>query len=537
MTPAADPRASQAAQGAAQPGVDDDTVWRTLVGFCAYRIVVALLLSLGYGLFNNLFAIGLQQPALAGFTVIAYLVAAGMLLVPALMRKPSITLQVTLQVVVDTAAVVMLMYASGGIRSGLGVVLLMSLAGAGLISRGRLAFLNAAIAAIAVLGEHFIQVVNNDAPPADFLQSGLMSLAYFATAGLGSTLARYARASQKIAEQRSIDLANLSQINELVIRDMQDGFLVVDEKDAIRQHNPRCAQMLGPVPGRGSSLRGYSPELAHLLANWRGDPRPAFFTLGNPSSAAELQVHFVAIGTGEPPPTVIFIEDVGRMREHAQQMKLVALGRLTASIAHEIRNPLSSIGHAAELLSEDVKEKPEQRLISIIRDNVFRLDRLVQEVLYLNRRDRAEPEAIEPRAYLANFVHEFCASEKVPERGVVLDLRTQQRMRFDRQHLDQVLWNLARNAWRHGRKGEGSLRIALSPGPATGTLALDVFDDGLGVLPEAQAHLFEPFFTTDAQGTGLGLYIARELCDGSGANLNYMDDATGGQFRVTMKGA
>ncbi len=424
MTPAADPRASQAAQGAAPPGVDDDTVWRTLVGFCAYRIVVALLLSLGYGLFNNLIAIGLQQPALAGFTVIAYLVAAGMLLAPALMRKPPITLQVTLQVVVDTAAVVMLMYASGGIRSGLGVVLLMSLAGAGLISRGRLAFLNAAIAAIAVLGEHFVQVVNNDAPPADFLQSGLMSLAYFATAGLGSTLARYARASQKIAEQRSIDLANLSQINELVIRDMQDGFLVVDEKDAIRQHNPRCAQMLGPVPGRGSSLRGYSPELAHLLANWRGDPRPAFFTLGNPSSAAELQVHFVAIGTGEPPPTVIFIEDVGRMREHAQQMKLVALGRLTASIAHEIRNPLSSIGHAAELLGEDVKEKPEQRLISIIRDNVFRLDRLVQEVLYLNRRDRAEPEAIEPRSYLANFVHEFCASEKVPQSGVVLDLRT-----------------------------------------------------------------------------------------------------------------
>jgi two-component system, NtrC family, sensor histidine kinase PilS len=536
MTPGADPRAPQSAQQDV-PAVDDDTVWRTLVGFCAYRLVVALLLAVGYGFFNNLFAIGLQQPALAGFTVVAYLVIAGMLMVPAMLREPSITLQVTLQVVIDTAAVVVLMYASGGIRSGLGVVLLMSLAGAGLISRGRLAFLNAAIAAIAVLAEHFLQVVHNDAPPADFVQSGLMSLAYFATAGLGSTLARYARASQKIAEQRSIDLANLSQINELVIRDMQDGFLVVDDKDVIRQHNPRCAQLLAQAPGREMPLGDYSPELAGLLANWRRDPRPAFFALKAPRSAVELQVHFVAIGTGDPPPTVIFIEDVGRMREHAQQMKLVALGRLTASIAHEIRNPLSSIGHAAELLGEDVKEKPEQRLISIIRDNVFRLDRLVQEVLYLNRRDRAEPEAIEPRAYLANFVHEFCASEKVPESGVLLAVQTPRRMRFDRQHLDQVLWNLARNAWRHSRKGDGAVRIALSPGPAPGTLALDVFDDGKGVVPEVQAHLFEPFFTTDAQGTGLGLYIARELCDGSGANLEYLDDSTGGQFRVTMKGA
>jgi two-component system sensor histidine kinase PilS (NtrC family) len=536
MTPAAEPHIPQEAP-AGLPEVEDDTVWRTLVGFCAYRMVLALLLSLGYGFFNNLFAIGLQQPALASGAMIAYLVAAAILMIPAFMREPSITVQVSVQVMVDTLAIVVLMYASGGIRSGLGLVLLMSLAGAGMISRGRLAFLNAAIAAIAVLGEHFTQVVQHDAPPGDFLQSGLMSLAYFATAGLGSTLARYARASQKIAEQRSIDLANLSQINELVIRDMQDGFLVVDDKDAIRQHNPRCAQLLGAMPTRGVALSDYSPELAHLLQNWRRDPRPAFFALKSPRSTVELQVHFVAIGTGELPPTVIFIEDVGRMREHAQQMKLVALGRLTASIAHEIRNPLSSIGHAAELLGEDVKEKPELRLISIIRDNVSRLDRLVQEVLYLNRRDRAEPEAIDPRAYLANFVHEFCASEKVPESGVKLDVATPRRMHFDRQHLDQVLWNLARNAWRHSLKGEGSVRLTLSPGPAPGTLALDVFDDGKGVVPEVQAHLFEPFFTTDAQGTGLGLYIARELCDGSGANLEYLDDSTGGQFRITMKGA
>jgi two-component system sensor histidine kinase PilS (NtrC family) len=234
---------------------------------------------------------------------------------------------------------------------------------------------------------------------------------------------------------------------------------------------------------------------------------------------------------------VIFVEDVGRMRAQARQMKLIALGRLTASIAHEIRNPLSSIGHAAQLLGEDVKAaQGDERLIAIIRDNVHRLDRIVEEVLYLNRRDRAQPEAIEARTYLANFVADFCTSEKVPHEGIDLEVRTSQRVVFDRQHLDQVLWNLARNAWRHGRKLAGSLRIVLAPGDIRGTLLLDVRDDGPGISAQDQAHLFEPFFTTDAQGTGLGLYIARELCEGNGARIEYIENPTGAQFRVTMKG-
>jgi two-component system sensor histidine kinase PilS (NtrC family) len=235
---------------------------------------------------------------------------------------------------------------------------------------------------------------------------------------------------------------------------------------------------------------------------------------------------------------VIFVEDVGRMRAQAQQMKLVALGRLTASIAHEIRNPLSSIGHAAELLDEDAAlPETDKRLLAIIRDNVFRLDRIVQEVLYLNRRDRAQPEVIDPARHLPQFVRDFRDSEKVPEDGIDVQVRTRQRFFFDRQHLDQVLWNIVRNAWRHGRRQPGSVRLIVSPAAAPARLMIDVIDDGPGVSAENQAHLFEPFFTTEAQGTGLGLYIARELCEGNGARLEYMDDTSGGHFRITVKGA
>jgi two-component system sensor histidine kinase PilS (NtrC family) len=515
-----------------------DDGWRTLLVFSAYRVVLALVLAGAYAFFNTIFQLGVQQPGVAVPVLVAYTTLAIVLVVPALLREPGLSTQVTAAVFLDVMAVVALMHTSGGIRSGLGVALLISLAAAGLIQRGRLAFFHAAVAAIAVLLEQAFQVWRYDAPASDFVQSGLTSIALFATAGLGWTLARYARTSETIAEQRTIDLANLSQINELVIRDMQDGILVVDAEGTIRQHNPRLAQLLGPLPaGSRPRLADYSPDVAQLLESWRRGRERTYRPLRGPLSGAELSVHFVAIGSGEPPPTVVFVEDVERLRAQAQQMKLVALGRLTASIAHEIRNPLSSINHAAELLAEsEHAQSGDARLVEIIHDNVHRLDRIVEEVLYLSRRDRAQPEAIEPRDWLAQFAAGFCASEKVPAQGLVVEVKTAQRMHFDRQHLHQVLWNLVRNAWRHGMRRAGSVRITLLPAALPGQVVLEVADDGPGVAAAVQTHLFEPFFTTDAQGTGLGLYIARELCDGNGAQIQHVPDGPGGRFRVILKG-
>jgi len=125
----------------------------------------------------------------------------------------------------------------------------------------------------------------------------------------------------------------------------------------------------------------------------------------------------------------------------------------------------------------------------------------------------------------------------VDRAAIDVQVRTTQRLWFDRQHLDQVLWNIARNAWRHSRKLPGSVRIVVGPSPAPARLQLDVMDDGPGVAPEALPHLFEPFFTTEAQGTGLGLYIARELCEGNNARIEAVSDAGFGHFRITLRGA
>src|SRR5260221_7534919 len=332
----------------------DDTTWRTLAVLCTYRMVLAIFVAGAFAFLNRFFNFGIRAPSAVLPGIVSYTVASVILFVPARLREPSLSLQVTAGIVVDVVAIVMLMYASGGVRSGLGVLLLVSLAPARLITRGRLVFFHAAIAAIAIPLEQTVQISRYHAGGQDFVQAGITSAAFFATAGLASALARYARTSEEIAEERKIDLANLSQINELVIRDMQDGILVVDGNGRIRQNNPRAIQLLGALPpGRWPLISEYTPEIAALLDAWRRGSETTFMQLRTPRSAGELQVHFVPIGAGNPAPTVVFVEDVGRMRQQAQQMKLAALRRLTASIAHEIRNPLSSIGHAAELLDED----------------------------------------------------------------------------------------------------------------------------------------------------------------------------------------
>ncbi len=517
-----------------------ESAWKTLTAFAVYRLVIVLVLAIIFWGFSRIPVIGGASPLMAAISLGTYLVLSVVLVLATQFRLPPATAQLTIQVLVDVSMLTLLMHASGGTRSGIGMLLLVSLAAAALVSQGRLAFFHAAIASLAVLLEQSWQFLYGDAIATEFLPSGMLATGYFVIAGLGYTLATYARGAAQIAEKRGVDLANLAQINELVIRDMQDGFVVVDEEGVIRQHNPQSALMVSGLNGStGRALVEVAPQLDQLLSEWRADRARIFSIMRDASSQRDYQLRFVAIGEAELSPTVVFLEDASRIRSQAQQMKLVALGRLTASIAHEIRNPLSSINHAAELLDEGAKRTVEDaRLLTIIQENARRLDRLVEEVLYLNRRDRAHPEAIDLAVFLPRFLREFSANEKRPFDAFKVDIDTRLAPLFDRAHLDQVMWNLVRNAARFATMQPGSVRLHVySRGEQVIT---EIDDDGPGVATEALPHLFEPFFTTDSQGTGLGLYIARELADVNGAALDYVVDnaavGDGARFRLTMKG-
>jgi two-component system sensor histidine kinase PilS (NtrC family) len=288
-------------------------------------------------------------------------------------------------------------------------------------------------------------------------------------------------------------------------------------------------------------LKDYAPALAARMEEWRADPRAGFDPLRTVLTHKPTAARFVPAGRTRNVGVVIFLEDLSRIQQQAQQLKLASLGRLTANIAHEIRNPLSAINHATELLLEEsgMRSPSQARMLQIIHDNSQRLDRMVQDVLKLNRRDQALREHFNLAEYLRKFSAEFCEIEKAaPE---IIDVRVEGAadpvVSFDRSHLNQVMWNLCRNALRYCQKQPGSIVLGVRPGPRQGTIELSVRDDGSGIAESLRAHLFEPFFTTASSGTGLGLYISREICEANGASLEYVDRQAGAQFSLTCRGA
>ena len=246
-----------------------------------------------------------------------------------------------------------------------------------------------------------------------------------------------------------------------------------------------------------------------------------------------MRARFVPIGRSKQVGAVIFLEDPTRIQAEARQLKLAALGRLTANIAHEVRNPLGAISHAAQLLQEEPGvSSTSARLITIINENSRRLDRMVNDVLRLNRGDRAHRERFRLIEFLRGFVEQFTQIERIDAGLFRIEAADDPEVLFDRSHLNQVMWNLCRNALRHSRRGQASIVIRVTTERAAGTVKLDVVDDGPGVPPEGRAQLFEPFFTTAAGGTGLGLYIAREVCEANGATLDFVETVRGAQFTV-----
>jgi two-component system sensor histidine kinase PilS (NtrC family) len=514
---------------------DIDSFWVSLRYFNAYRIAVAALFVVSALIYGDMLSFGLGEDVrLFAATSAAYLAAAVVFQVVLIRVRRNFDAQLTTHVCTDVVATALLTFASGGFRSGLWVMLLISIAGASLVSRGRLLLFYAALATIAVLIEQAVEVVVHGESIGGFLPTGLISIGYFATALVTHQLAQRVITNERVARQRGIDLANQLRINQLVIQDVQDGVLVVDSNGLVRSHNRRVDELLGRPAPELDRIDGYSPELAQSLAAWREGTGRATANLMLLDSGTLVRARFVEAGVAGGSLTVIYLEDISKLEHQARQVKLAALGRLTANIAHEIRNPLAAITHASELLLEENRQPGRERLTRIIRDNAGRLDRMVKDVLELNRRDRVHAEAIRIAPFLTVFLDEFVQNERLDRSAFALERDGDGLVEFDRVHLHQVLWNLARNAWRHSHKGPGSVRMRLQR--QGNRLELHVLDDGPGVAKDLQSQLFEPFFTTYSAGTGLGLYIARELCAANGAALDYVDRGAGADFRITWLG-
>lgn len=515
-----------------------ESLWRSMYFFNLYRLILGASLVFLFGSLSGALSISPKNLELFYDTGFAYALLALVSQVAIKLRKPGFAVQLALQVGTDIACVAVLSYASGGIQSGLGILLLISLAAAGLISRGRITLFFAASASIAMLLEHSYAVLTVDADITQYFQVGLLSIAYFAVAWLAHTLAKYAVASEKLATQRGVELASMAEANRLVIQGLPDGVLVVDESGVVRQHNPSAERLLGydfSLSGE-ATLERCAPALARLFTAWRQDQKRPPEGVRLPATNRLVRARFLPVRQENFGGALLFLEDMQRVQAQAQQIKLAALGRLTANIAHEIRNPLSAISYAAELFSGEEQEQQQEHLVKIILDNTARINSIVQDVMQLNRRDRAQADTLRLSDALPKFGAEICQAEHVAHDVLRVDVAPGCEITFDQGHFYQILWNLCSNALRYCSKGPGSVHLRALRS-AEERVMLEVADDGPGVPQSVEQQLYEPFFTTEASGTGLGLYIARELCEANGALLEYVRQGQGGAcFRIVCGG-
>ncbi len=451
-------------------------------------------------------------------------------------QRPEFDTQIVMQVMADVVAISLLMHASGGINSGFGMLLLVAVAGGSILATSRITLLFAAMASLTLLSQQLYVGIGGHLPVGNYTQAGILGALCFAVAHVARRLAVRVRASEALAARREQDLAKLAQLNEHIIRRMQSGILAVGPGGRVRLLNESAHRLLALSGGaEGTALQALCPRLAVLLEQWRGGDGWNSHLFHAGGMAVQVMASFASLGDRGEAGVLVFLEDATMITRRAQQLKLASLGRLTASIAHEIRNPLGAVSHAEQLL----REAPglvdaDQRLIEIIRDNCQRMNAIIEDVLGLSRQQPTAIETLALEAWLQEFCDEVVANHGVGKEKIAVDIKLGVgEIRFDPSQLRQVVWNLVENGLRHGGT-EASIAISVFPLAETGRLCLEVGDNGPGI-PEADGEqIFEPFFTTESSGTGLGLFIARELCIANQAALDHIPEPQGCRFRITF---
>jgi two-component system, NtrC family, sensor histidine kinase PilS len=381
------------------------------------------------------------------------------------------------------------------------------------------------------------------APAGDFTTGGVIGVVLFAIALSAWPIAHRLRESEALVRRQEIDLANLAQLSQYIVQHLRESILVVDAHDRVRLINESAAQMLGDRSAYPGALLGEaSPRLLYLLVTWRtqeagGAEPPLTFTAAD--GARIIRPHFAPLGESDPAPILVFLEDTSLIAEQVQQSKLAALGRLSASIAHEIRNPIGAMSHAGQLLAESAGLSSEdKRLTEIICTNSERVSTIINNVLHLSRREETRIERVSLPDWIDEFRDEFCATMQLPkERLVITGVELQLDVRVDASQLRQVVWNLCDNVLRHAAASAPDVLIEIRYGRLGPGLRpyLEVADRGPGVAAENLERIFEPFFTSGHGGSGLGLFLARELAQTNGATLLYEPRAGGGSiFRLVF---
>ena len=537
------PRVSRGHATLPLPG-SEDFAWRVLILLNMFRITLGSLLLGVFLAVQDPHIIGETNPSVAWAALVAMLTAGVVEIWLLRIRKPSANLQIHLQLALDIIVINALMHASGGVSSGVGGLLVVSVGALSLLVRAERAFLFSAFTALSILGEQTFSYLQGVTGSAQFAPAGILGAVIFVLAMVVQLLRGRMLETEALAQQRGVDLQNLAELNQYIVQHLRESIVVVDGNDNVRLMNESAATHLGASSRRsGQSLKDVSPELQNRLDVWRdhgrppGRPPPNFLSA---DSSTVINPHFAPLGGDRSGGTLVFLEDNSLLAERVQQTKLAALGRLSASIAHEIRNPVGAMSHAGQLLAESpAGGEDERRLTDIIRVNSRRISQIVDSVLALSRRDKTEPELLRLGPWLNDFTREFMETLELYEGTLAVSDETDGdlKVRMDPTHLHQIIWNLCDNAVKYASETAGAIAVEITCGRLEGSTRpyVEIADRGPGIDADKIEQVFEPFYTGKDGGTGLGLFISRELCECNGASLRYQPRPGGGSlFRIVF---
>lgn len=439
--------------------------------------------------------------------------------------------QLLIYLILDLIHITLMLFLSSGPNITIILLYMVVVLVATMLLTPRKALLLTLASIIAVVYQQFFYSIFDGTQISFIGSSALITLVFISTYALGKIASKRMQFVETLAVDQRKEILQLQNIHQSMIEQLDTGFMVIDADGQIVTCNEAVRHLLD-IPSKSilqqQNIGDIRESLFVQLKEHKQYALRGIFHYFQTEDASGISVQYRPIATQQQQLTLLILESLQKINQHVQQLKLASLGQLSASIAHEIRNPLAAISQANELIAADHLDQ-QQFLTKIIQKQCLRINRIIEDTLNMSRQHQTMPENIS----LQPWLHEFIAEDLADiQQSIYLEMQDDVQIYFDPQQLRQVLINLIRNAIRHGHEHAPDSLVILQVWQLGEIVHIDIVDQGTGISEKQQQKLFEPFHSTATTGTGLGLYLSRTLCEANHARLKYIPQTQGACFRI-----